>query len=214
MLDGTSAIRNDKVYTYADYLATDENFRCEIIDGVLYLMASPSRFHQEVVKQLAFRIESFLQGKKCELYFAPLSVVLMRKVYWEKKDESSKDETEVVEEVTNPLNSTHVVEPDLFVVCDKTKLKKMGCEGAPDFIIEVLSPSERKKDLAIKRNLYEQNGVREYWTVDIDKMRIIQYILSDDDFVFDFFKVYTFDERVPCAVLEGLEIDFSSIDLS
>ena len=214
VINGTSAIKNDKVYTYEDYLSMEENIRCEIIDGVLYSMAAPSRLHQKLSKQLSFRIDTFLQGKKCELYYAPSSVVLLKSVDWKKLWEEFDSDAEFIDEVTDPLKSKQVVEPDIFVVCDKNKLTKNGCVGAPDFIIEILSPSERKKDLKTKRDLYELNGVREYWTVDIDKRRIIQYVLAEDDMLYHYVKIFEFNDRVPCVVLEGCAIDFSTVDLS
>ena len=130
-------------YTAEDYWNLPEGERAELIDGKLYAMAPPSRVHQELVYQLGRLIGNHIamNNGSCKVYPAPFAVNL------------------------NADDSTYV-EPDLSIICDKKKLTDRGCTGAPDFIIEVVSPSSRKMDYATKNALYSDAGVREYWIVD------------------------------------------------
>jgi Uma2 family endonuclease len=209
---GAAAYKNDKVYTYEDYLAFDENFRCEIVNGRVYKKATPFRVHQRISGFISSKLYGFLEGKPGRVYFAPFSVVLMKKIAIDTVD-FLEDITEYEDE-TDPLKSQWVVEPDISVICDKSKLTKEGCVGAPDFIIEILSPSSLIWDIKTKRTLYELNGVREYWSVDPDKERIIKRVLNEYGVFDDVVSVYSFADTVPCTVLEGCEIDFSGVDLT
>jgi Uma2 family endonuclease len=143
----SNAVKYDKFYTYADYCKIDDDKRYEIINGVIYLMTAPNRVHQKISVNLVRKIGNYLEGKPCEVYNAPFDVILP------KKGESNE-------------NSSTTVQPDILVVCDKNKLNRRGCSGAPDFIIEILSPSTGARDMKEKFNLYQENGVREYWIVD------------------------------------------------
>ena len=134
---------DQKRYTYADYCSWDEDERCEIIDGLLYMMAQPTRKHQEITGEIYRQLANFLKGKPCRVFISPFCVRLNHK---------AKDDT--------------VVEPDVLVVCDESKLDDSGCNGAPDLVIEVLSPSTADYDKSIKYNKYKEHGVREYWIVD------------------------------------------------
>ena len=120
----------EKEYTYADYLTWDENERYEIIDGVPRMQATPSRLHQKISVKLTALFYNYLNGKSCEVYHAPFSVVL----------ETGKSNIDI----------KNVFEPDLFVVCNKSKLNDKGCIGAPDLIIEILSTSNAKNDRITK----------------------------------------------------------------
>ena len=132
-------------YTYADYATWDETFRCELIDGVVYMMSAPDVWHQRLVTTLSRKLGNFLEGKSCEAFVAPFDVRL-----FPKKDGS--DET--------------VVQADVIVVCDKSKLSDgKACVGAPDVVFEVLSDSTKVMDLRVKRELYKSAGVKEYWVV-------------------------------------------------
>lgn len=133
-------------YTYADYSLWPEDERWELIDGEAYAMNAPIRIHQEVVSELGRQIGNYLQGKPCKVYVAPFDIRLPR-----------KDEADAKVET--------VVQPDLSIICDKSKLDKLGCRGAPDWIVEVLSPSTTLKDMDTKRSLYQQHGVQEYWII-------------------------------------------------
>ena len=133
-------------FTYADYLKWPEDERWELIDGVAYAMAAPGRLHQETVLELGAQILQQLRGTSCKPYIAPFDVRLAQA-----NETDDRIET--------------VVQPDLAVICDKRKLDDKGCRGAPDWIIEVLSPSTAVKDMDHKRRLYEHYGVKEYWIV-------------------------------------------------
>ncbi len=129
-------------YSYADYLTWPEGERWEIIDGIAYMQAAPSPAHQLISGELHRQFANYLQGKPCKAYPAPFCVRLT------KGDEKNNED----------INK--VVEPDITIVCDKSKIDERGCIGAPDLIIEVMSPSSIKKDRVIKFNKYEKAGKR------------------------------------------------------
>lgn len=139
-------------YTSKDYWTLPEGCRAELIDGQLYDMAPPSRIHQKLVFQIAHRLENYIESQKgkCEVYPAPFAVNL-------------------------DADDKNWVEPDISVICNPDKLKDRGCSGAPDFIVEVVSPGSRRMDYAHKVSLYLESGVREYWIVDPLK-NVLQYI--------------------------------------
>jgi Uma2 family endonuclease len=174
-------------YTYADFLEWDENFRAELVDGDMVMMAPPSRIHQGLITQLVFQLESFLKGKPCKLYPAPFAVRL-----FPQKDNS--DDT--------------VFEPDIVVVCDSSKLDDRGCNGAPDFIIEIISPSTAKYDRIVKFRKYQNAGVREYWIADPETRSVQVGILENGRYVM---YVYDDTEKVPVTVLPGCEIDLAAV---
>lgn len=149
-------------YTYKEYLKW-ESGRCELIDGIVYDMTpAPSRLHQKISIDLATNIYNQLVGKLCEVYVAPFDVRL-------------PDNKEVANE-----NIVTVVQPDIVVVCDSEKLDDLGCLGAPDMVIEILSPSTAAKDLQSKRDLYERHGVKEYWIVHPTDKIIMVYLPGAD----------------------------------
>jgi Uma2 family endonuclease len=174
-------------YTYAEYLEWDDGKRYELIDGVAYMMASPSTNHQIVSGEIFRQFSNFLLGKTCRVFAAPLDVRL-----FPQKDFS--DDT--------------VVQPDLLVVCDKTMLDKRGCNGAPDLIIEILSPSNDHSGMFKKFQKYLQAGVREYWIVDPDSRMIQVNILDKGCYVSN---VYDGNAVVPVSVLPGLGIDLNAL---
>ena len=135
----------EQVYTTDDIYALPDGERAELIDGQIYMMGTPSRIHQKLVGQLSRIIES--NHGSCEIYPTPFAVFI-------KKDDKN------------------YVEPDISVICDKNKLSDRGCEGAPDFIIEIVSPSSRRMDYYKKCTLYAEAGVREYWIVDPEAVGI------------------------------------------
>ncbi|SJM91614.1 conserved hypothetical protein [Crenothrix polyspora] len=146
-------------YTYADYCQWPEDEHWELLAGVAYAMTAPTRLHQDIVFELAGQIRNYLQGKPCKGYVAPFDVRL-----------PCKDEAD------DSVDT--VVQPDISVICDKTKLDKLGCRGAPDWVIEVLSPSTALKDLNTKRNLYQRHGVQEYWIIHPEDRWIMVYLLN------------------------------------
>ncbi len=137
-----------KKFTYGDYLTWSEDERWELLEGEPFAMTpSPGPDHQRVSRELCFQIRSFLEGKPCEMFAAPIDVLL---------PEGDEPDEEVIT----------VLEPDVLVLCDPAKVTRRGIRGAPDFIVEVLSPSTASRDQIRKRRLYEKHGVKEFWTVD------------------------------------------------
>lgn len=160
---GLPAVKDDRVYRYGDYRAWPEDERWELIDGVAYDMSpAPSTAHQAISMELGAAIRSHLAGSGCRVFAAPFDVLL--------PDSPGQSDDEV----------TNVVQPDLAVVCDPAKLKPFGCVGAPDWIIEILSPWTSRRDLAEKHALYERHAVREYWVVDPGNRYIHAYLLGGD----------------------------------
>jgi Uma2 family endonuclease len=145
---GEAARKLDQRFNYRDYLTWPEDERWELIEGLAYQMAAPSRRHQAISMLLSRRLGNFLEGKPCRVYAAPFDVLL--------PELGEEDDGEV----------SNVVEPDLAVFCDPSKLTTAGARGAPDLAIEVLSPSNTVLALRQKFDLYERMGVREYWIVD------------------------------------------------
>ncbi|MCL6588721.1 MAG: Uma2 family endonuclease [Firmicutes bacterium] len=179
-------------YTYEDYLTWPEEERWEIIDGVPHMMAPPSRIHQEILGELFTQIHNYLKGKPCRVYSSPFGVRLP--VGNEKSDH----------EITN------VVEPDIVVVCDQSKLDDQGCKGAPDLIIEIVSPASVKNDLLKKFNLYEKAGVKEYWIVEPNGKIVTVFILGDNA-QYGRQKVYSEDDEIQVNVLSDLKINLKPV---
>ena len=177
-------------YTFADALTWGEDERIEIIDGEAYMMAPPLRVHQKILRALFMQIANFLDGKQCEVYPAPFAVRLF---------EENGDRPEDVDTM---------VEPDITVVCDPDKLDKYGCKGAPDMVIEILSPSTRRHDLAVKYRLYQRAGVREYWIVDPDRKTV--QVSKLEDGLYNAADVYT-SGAVPVGLWEDFSIDLSQV---
>ena len=170
-------------YTIDDIYNLPEGQRAELIDGELYMMATPSRIHQRIVMELLFRIRDYI-GKNngdCEVYPSPFAVFLN-------------------------ADDNIYVEPDISVICDQDKLTDEGCKGAPDWIIEIVSPSSRSMDYNKKLFKYRTAGVREYWIVDPTKQQIIVYHFEQDSY-----EEYSFSDRVKTGIYEDFEIDFSGI---
>ena len=156
-------------YSYADYLSWDDQKRWELINGEAWAMSpAPSRLHQDVLVRLVHALFSHFKDKNCEVYVAPFDVRL--------PDREKADDTEITTVVQPDI-------PDISVICDRKKLDDRGCVGAPDLIIEILSPSTAAKDLKVKRLLYEQHGVKEYWLLHpIDKIAMIYTLMPDGQY--------------------------------
>jgi Uma2 family endonuclease len=175
-------------YTYADYAEWDDGNRYELIDGVPYMMSSPSLAHQEILVELVGQLRELLKGKPCKVLMAPFDVCL--------NAAGDRDNT--------------VVQPDLMVICDKSKLDGKRCDGAPDMVAEILSPSNPNHDRVKKFNKYLQAGIREYWIVDPTNKVISAHILKNGEYVV---KSYSSDEAetIPVHVLDGCTIDLMDI---
>lgn len=151
------AMPQEHIYTSENYWNLPDGQRAELINGTLYNMTSPSPFHQELIMEISATVREYIKKHKgdCKVYPAPLAVNL-----------HADDKT--------------WVEPDISIVCDKTKITDRECKGAPDWIIEIVSPSTRKKDYSTKMLLYSDAGVREYWIVDPAKERTTVYMFEED----------------------------------
>ncbi|MFN3883585.1 MAG: Uma2 family endonuclease [Rhodocyclaceae bacterium] len=153
-------LRDAHHHTYADYRQWPAGVRYELVDGVAYAMGpAPSRRHQEVVGEVFRQIAEALEDSPCRPYIAPFDVRLPR-------GKESDDEIDTV------------VQPDISVICDKKKLDEQGCRGAPDWIIEVLSPASAGHDQIVKRGLYERVGVREFWLIHPTDRIVSIYLLE------------------------------------
>jgi len=179
-------------FTYGDYVNWPQDERWELIDGYAYNMSpAPSRRHQQISVALIKSIAVYLDGKPCYVYHAPFDVRLPE------ADEKDEDiET--------------VVQPDIVVICDENKLDDRGCRGAPDLIIEILSPATAPKDMKIKLSLYEKHGVKEYWVVQPIDNIILVFKLGKNK-MYGKPEVYTEEDKIKTAILEGLEIDLSKV---
>ncbi|WP_194241272.1 Uma2 family endonuclease [Bacillus fonticola] len=185
-------IPNEKEkYSYADYLTWDTGERFELINGELFNMSpAPSRRHQQVLRELSTAFSVFLRDKECEVFFAPFDVRLLA----ENKEDGAID---------------NVVQPDLSIVCDQNKLDDKGCNGTPDMIIEVLSPSSVKLDRWQKYQLYEKAGVKEYWLVDPVNESVEVHLLCEGYYTFQ--GVFTKEDTISVQVLTGMELALHQI---
>ncbi len=180
----------NKKYTYADLEKMDDDKRYEIIDGKLYLMSSPVITHQIIAGEFYGQLRDFLKGKKCTAFIAPLDVTF---------SESKKSD-----EIFN------VVQPDVFVVCNQVNIDKNKISVAPDFVIEVLSPSNSGHDMLTKMMLYQRYKIREYWIIDPRAETVLPYILNERG-VFEISeKLYHLDDEIPVKVLPGCTLSFKN----
>ena len=185
---------NTKRYTYADYLTWVDDKRRELIDGFIYLMSAPKCIHAKISAEVIFFIQIFIKKRKrkCQVFHAPFDVRLPVK--------GLKADDEIYD----------VVQPDICVVCDSSKLDERGCIGTPDLMVEVLSASTYKKDWTKKYVLYEQAGVREYWIVDPIEERVHVFLLQPNG-KFDEGTTYECPEKAPVHIFEGLKIDLKEL---
>jgi Uma2 family endonuclease len=180
-------------YTYADYLLWQFQERVELIKGKIFKMSTaPSRIHQRISWSLTREIDKAFHKSSCEMYAAPFDVRLVN------LKKSSAD---------NQIIS--VVQPDLCVICDESKLDNKGCIGAPDLIIEIVSHGNSKKEMDIKFDLYEENGVREYWIVNPTDEAIYIYVLENGKFIGQ--KPLTTDNKLHRPTFEKLSFDVKNI---
>jgi len=178
--------KRDERYTYADYVTWDDENRYELIDGEVFMMSAPTMMHQTMIINLLRQLADFLDGKECKVLIAPFDVCL-----YAKGDDDST-----------------VVQPDLIVVCDRSKLEERRCNGAPDLVIEVASPSTSRHDRIRKLNKYLQAGVREYWIADPDDKGVAVHILSNAQYIIN---AYTDEDTIPVSVLEGCRIELPDV---
>lgn len=177
------SLPKSQLYTIDDIYNLPDGERAELIDGQIYYMAPPSRMHQRISTRLASLIDQYIdehQGS-CQVYAAPFAVFL---------NDDSKN----------------YVEPDISVICSPDKLTDRGCSGAPDWIIEIVSPSSRQMDYFTKLFKYRNSEVREYWIVDPNKQQILVYSFDQNTM-----EQYTFTDTIKAGIYENLYIDFSKL---
>ena len=184
----SEALARTNIYTEEDYYNLPENVRAELIDGQIYYMAAPSRLHQEILMFLSNTIFNYLNSKKgpCKVYPVPFAVKLF-----------SEDDR-------------NVVEPDISVICDPNKLTDRGCTGAPDWIVEIISPTTASHDYIRKLNLYADAGVREYWIIDPIKKTAFVYHLEETKFEVT---THTLQDKIKASIYDDLWIDFTELEL-
>lgn len=174
----------EKGYTYADYLSWDDGKRYEVIDGVAYDMSpAPSPEHQRMVLRIGRRMDEYLDGKPCEVFLAPFDVRL-----------------------TTGEEDDSVVQPDLTVVCDASKIDAQGCKDVPDMVVEVLTPATMRYDQTRKHALYQRAGVREYWLVNPQTRTVEALLLRDGVYAST-----VYEDAVPSAVLDGFVLPLSQV---
>ena len=178
-------------YTFADCLTWGENEWVEIINGEAVMMAPPSTAHQLISGELYRQLANYLEGKKCRAIPAPFAVRLFEK------------------DGDTPEDVDTMVEPDISVVCDHDKLDKHGCKGAPDLVVEVLSPSTQRHDRLVKLDLYQRAGVREYWIVSPEEKSVQVFLL--DRGALHPHEVYSEKDIAKVNVLDGCFIELSKV---
>lgn len=185
------ALEQDKHYTYRDYLTWPDDFRCELIEGKVYLMTpAPVLAHQDVAGEIFVQAKQALRGKPCRAFIAPVDVRLPSHA-------EADDDTDIV------------VQPDVLVVCNPDKLDRRGVRGAPDWVVEVLSPSTAGKDQIEKRRIYERHGVLEYWLVHPTDRVLTVYRLNHAEYGKP--DIYPLAGQTPVAALPGVSIDWNEL---
>lgn len=171
-------LKKEEIYTIDDIYALPDGKRAELIDGKIYYMAPPDTKHQRLVSELHYQIKDFVRKNngECEVFPAPFAVFL------------NEDET-------------NYVEPDISVICDKDKITDKGCSGAPDWVIEIVSPGNKPMDYFTKLFKYRTADVREYWIVDPAKEMVTVYWFEKETM-----EEYSFGENVPVGIYEGFSI--------
>ncbi|HMI05063.1 MAG TPA: Uma2 family endonuclease [Pedobacter sp.] len=178
-------------YSYANYLNWHIQERFELIKGKIFEMTAPSTRHQECTGKIFGELYLFLKNHRCRAFIAPFDVRFPYK---------SKDDVDV----------TTVLQPDVCVVCDPTKIDQRGCIGAPDIVVEVLSPGNNRKELDNKFKIYEEFGVREYWIVHPSERSLIQYLLNEDG-IFVAGKPYTSGDDLVSDLLPGFRLNIDEL---
>lgn len=178
------ALAQEKTYTVDDIYSLPDGERAELIDGQIYYMAPPNTKHQRILSFLHLEIGNYIRAKKgsCEVFPAPFAVFPF-------------------------ADDSKYLEPDISVVCDKQKINEHGCNGAPDWVVEIVSPSSRPMDYYTKLSLYRSSGVREYWIVDPMKQTILVYDMEHDSAPI----IYSFSDTVKSNIYKDLYINFSDI---
>lgn len=183
--------RLDRKYTYADYLTWPEDERWEIIEGVPYMQAAPTWQHQSISGELYRQLANYLVDNPCSIFTSPFDLRL---------PDANEDDEE----------TTFVVQPDIVIVCDKTKLRKTGYFGVPAIIIEISSPSTTRRDRVLKFNMYEKAGVKEYWIVEPEGKYISVFTLQENK-RYGRPEAYTDEDTVPMSIFPDLVVDLKQV---
>ncbi len=170
-------------YSYADYLTWFDNIRRELFDGFVHAMAAPSLNHQSISGNLYRNFANYLWKNPCRVFYAPIDVRLP------KNDAKENDKVFTV------------VQPDICVICDSSKLDEKGCLGAPDLIIEIISPTNSKRDVKDKYKIYEEAGVKEYWIVRPYDETVEIFLNENRKFAFN--GIFAEDDLVPVTIFNG-----------
>ncbi|TDT58390.1 Uma2 family endonuclease [Fonticella tunisiensis] len=178
-------------YTYADYLMWPEGERWELLDGVAYMSAAPSRRHQEIQVELLRQISNYLIDKTCKVYGSPFDVRLAK-----------------IEDEDNDIRN--VVQPDISIICDKSKLDDRGCKGSPDLVMEIVSPSTASIDYIKKLALYEKNEIKEYWIVHPTDEIVMVYKLNENK-RYGRPEIYSKEDKVKIGIFEDLLLDLNKV---
>ena len=181
-----SEARQLERFTFSEIQQWDDDTFYELFNGVPVAMSAPLSRHQAILSQFFLRLGNFLEGRRCKVYPAPYAVLL---------------------DADDNFDGEIMFLPDIAVVCDASKRHEKGCKGAPDLIIEILSPSTRKSDKITKKQLYEKFGVPEYWIVDPDTRMVDVYLQFNGRYVIS---SYTDEDILPVVVLPGCEIDLKA----
>jgi len=180
----------ERSYTYADYFSWRFEERVELIGGKIFKVVQPDRYHQQVSGDIAGPLWNFLRGNTCEVFIAPFDVRFPRR---------SKDDTDIIT----------VLQPDICVICDPSKLDGRGCIGAPDIVVEILSPGNNAKELMNKYEVYEEAGVREYWVVSPQDDTFVVYTLVNAKY--EASRIMVTGDVVHSSVLEGFSLDLAEL---
>lgn len=192
MITSLEQLDLSKQYSYADYLKWHITERLELIRGYIRKMSAPSREHQAISRNLGRQIDAYFYTRKCEWYSAPFDVRIPR---FDKKLEK---------------DVLTVVQPAICVICDESKLDKRGCIGAPDLIVEILSPGNSKKEMKEKFEVYEEAGVKEYWIVNTFDKNVLIFTLNDTG-KFIGQRPYVEDEIMNSYTFPELSIDLNKV---
>jgi Uma2 family endonuclease len=178
-----------KTYTYADYLLFQFQERIEIIKGRIFKMSpAPSSTHQRISQNINFGFYTFFKNQPCSIFTAPFDVLLP---------------------ISSKKKETTIVQPDLCIICDETKINEKGCMGSPDLIVEILSPNSSKHDITTKFNLYEEAGVLEYWIIEPSEKIVLVYSLQNGKYIG--LKPFSEEENVKSILFPNLEMPVATV---
>ena len=192
MITSIEQLNPNEIYSYTDYMTWQFAERVELFKGYFRQMAAPNRYHQTVSGNLHREFSTHFRGKPCRVFHAPFDVKLV-------KNAAGKTDKEIYS----------VVQPDICVICDRSKLDTQGCLGSPDLIIEIVSQSSTKTDVKDKFALYQENGVLEYWIVRPSENTVEQFYLENEKYVFK--ATYVKEDIISPVLFPDLEINLEEV---